>query len=667
MVRAMVTLAARMDQEDERRFVGRTRELALVDDVLAGRSAAHVLVVHGPGGIGKSTLLRQVRRQAERAGWATRALDGRDGLPTSSELEERIAAPGGDERGRLVLLDTYERISSLGPQLRAHVLPALPDRSLVVIAQRGDPDPGWLQGGWENVTRAVPLAPVSPAEARELMARDGLTDPEASAALLAWAAGSPLALTLGAEALQGHEPWRVLDDRPALADVLVRRLTEAELDPSHLDVVTVAAIARRTDATMLADVLPGVDGAQAETWLRGRTFAAPLGRWVTLHDLVRTALRTQARAENAEREHELRRRVAEHLYHRATAGEPGLMPDLAELVDNPAIRWGIPGEGPPGLRPDDATTADLEACAALVHHRGRGDWWDWTLALVRAMPRAIAVARDEQNAIAGLSIVVSAQDAPAAVERDPLLGPWLAHARAHTQDANALLWRDSLDLTSSHGDIGSRVLTVTNTAALLRSRVPNPRLSYLPIDPVNPAAVDFARVIGAQHIPELDVTFDGRVQQCHVLDHGPGGMLANHRATVYAELGLAAPAWDADPATAAGTTITVDTVKEALRNLDRPLELARSPLAHGQTVAERAESVRALVVAAAAGAFGATPAERLLHDVIVERYLGEPTTHERTAERLHVSRSTYFRHLGVAVDRLAEYALLARGDASPAA
>ena len=52
--------------------------------------------------------------------------------------------------------------------------------------------------------------------------------------------------------------------------------------------------------------------------------------------------------------------------------------------------------------------------------------------------------------------------------------------------------------------------------------------------------------------------------------------------------------------------------------------------------------------------------EQLLRDVIEQRYLGPQTTHELTAERLHVSRSTYFRHLGVAVDRMAEFAVLAR-------
>lgn len=657
----MSTLATRMDQEDERRFVGRARELALVDDVLAGRSAAHVLVVHGPGGIGKSSLLRQVRRHAERAGWETRAIDGREGVPTTSELEERL---GGEEtdRGRLVLLDTYERMTSLGPQLRGRVLPGLPDRSLIVIAQRGTPDPGWLQGGWERVTRSIRLAPVSGDEARTLLARDGVTDERTSSDLMAWADGSPLALTLGAAAARDRGAWGIggLDDHVELADLLVQRLTESELDPSHLDVITVAALARRTDAAMLADVLPGVDGAQAEAWLRSRTFAEGRSTWVTLHELVRTAVRAQARAERGERERELRRRITEHVYHRINAGEAGLLPDLAELVDTEALRWAIPGEGPAGLRIEDADFDDLQDVPALVTHRGVGEWLEATTALVRALPRCIVVARDDDDQLCGVCIAIAARDAPAAVERDPMLKGWLAHARVHQPNGNALLWRDSLDLTEAHGTSDSRVLPLLNTAAIQRSGLPNPRLSYLPIDPANLAAVEFARNVGAIHAPELDVFYDGKVQECHILDHGPGGMFASYRAAVYAELGLAPPPVGSAAEGGASTEVTADTVKEALRTLDRPLELARSPLARGQTVAERAATVRDLLAAATEGAFGAGPAERLLHDVIVQRYLGPPTTHEQTAERLHVSRSTYFRHLGVAVDRVAAYALVAR-------
>lgn len=656
----MTTLAALMEQEDERRFVGRGRELKLIDEIVAGDGSTHVLIVRGPGGIGKSALLREARRRAERAGWATRSFDGRDGSLTASAVDHELLSTDPNQ-GLLLLLDTYERLTALGPLLRSSILPALPGRTAVLIAQRGAPDPGWLQGGWERLTREVELSPITGSEARDLLVRDGIEDTATTEALLSWAGGQPLALALGAEVLRDGGTWGEggLDDHPELADLLLRRLTDTEVDASHLDVITVASIARRVDAEMLTAVLPGVDGSVAEAWLGSRTFVEQLGAWMILHDLVRGAVRSRARHDRPDRERELRRRIAEHLYDRACAGEAGLMPDMADLVDNEGLRWGIPGEAA-GLRADEARAVDLEGATELGEKRGASTWWAATMALVREAPECVVMARDDEDTVCGLCIAVTPLNAPPAAERDIVLKGWLAHARATFPDGNVLVWRDSIDLTPAHGEKSSRVLAVMNTAAVMRSGLANPRWSYLPIDPANPAAVEFARIVDAQHLPELDVTFDDLVYQCHLLDHGPGGMLAAHRASVYHELGLKPPPPGADADQGASTEITAETVKDALRNLDRPLELARSPLAHGQTVSERAAGVRALVAAATEGAFGATQAERLLHDVIAERYLSAPTTHEQVADRLHVSRSTYFRHLGAAVDRVADFALLAR-------
>lgn len=57
-----------LDDARRRTFVGRRRELASFDDVLLGRSARRVLLVHGPGGIGKTTLLLEYRTRARAKG-----------------------------------------------------------------------------------------------------------------------------------------------------------------------------------------------------------------------------------------------------------------------------------------------------------------------------------------------------------------------------------------------------------------------------------------------------------------------------------------------------------------------------------------------------------------------------------------------------------------------
>ena len=56
--------------------------------------------------------------------------------------------------------------------------------------------PDWFRDGWEHVCADVPLPPLPPDEARELLASWGVTDGAVVDRLVDWARGSPLALTL---------------------------------------------------------------------------------------------------------------------------------------------------------------------------------------------------------------------------------------------------------------------------------------------------------------------------------------------------------------------------------------------------------------------------------------------------------------------------------------
>jgi hypothetical protein len=99
----------------------------------------------------------------------------------------------------------------------------------------------------------------------------------------------------------------------------------------------------------------------------------------------------------------------------------------------------------------------------------------------------------------------------------------------------------------------------------------------------------------------------------------------------------------------------VETVREALKNFRVPRELARSPLATGSTVQERAESVRKQVWQAADEAFGDSETEKLLRSVLIVGYLEPLRSHEEAASKLCLSRAAYFRRLRTSVERLAEH------------
>jgi hypothetical protein len=632
--------------------VGRRAELAQIDQLFVEDPPASVVLVHGPGGIGKSALLREIARRGREAGWSPVLVEGRDLPPVPDAIEEALEPARKFDRP-LVLIDTYERMTALGGHLRRTVLPTLPEHTIVVIAGRRGPERGWFEAGWETLTREMELAPLSPDEAAELLRSHGLGESNRTGELVSWAGGSPLALTLAADTA-GDPAWVGVTGGEVLR-ALVRRLAESEIDGLHRDVLGVACIARVTTADLLKDVLPDVDPAEAMAWLESRTFAEPLGGGLTLHELVRRALRADMQKAEPERERELRRRIADSLYTRAVAGRPLLTVDLADLVGTPEIRAFYGWEGSVRNRVDAVRDGDAEQVALLLGALDATPWWQLTRPFFDQAPGTVAIARDPGDAICGFAISVTPGGAPPLAHEDRVLGAWLAHAAEHVPDGNAILWRDAVDFTR---DPHSGIQAMINMAGVLRSGLANPRYAYLPIDSDREDAKAFSQAIGALHVEELDMEWaTGRRRECHVLDHGEGGLLGAQRDVIYLELGLAPPgAWDPAPQDEPAATVTdPEVVRDALRNLRLPHALAQSPLAEGEGVEERAESVRALLQDAGQRAFGDTENERLLQRVLVRGYLDPAPSHEQAADELNLSRAAYFRRLKLASERLAEF------------
>src|SRR4051812_13583788 len=103
------SFAEHLAATDARRFVGRVAELEKLEDLLAPEPARRVVFVHGPGGIGKSTLLRELARRATVRGFDVVLADARDLDPVPGELEEAIEPAYASTRP-LLILDTWERM-----------------------------------------------------------------------------------------------------------------------------------------------------------------------------------------------------------------------------------------------------------------------------------------------------------------------------------------------------------------------------------------------------------------------------------------------------------------------------------------------------------------------------------------------------------------------------
>lgn len=117
-------LARRLAAARADALVGREPERAVLDRMLSGAADAPLVAyVHGPGGIGKSSLLRYAGRQAELTGRGVVHVDARFLDVDPCRLEEATAL-ACSEPGTVLLLDSFEQCQPLEPWLRDTFLPS---------------------------------------------------------------------------------------------------------------------------------------------------------------------------------------------------------------------------------------------------------------------------------------------------------------------------------------------------------------------------------------------------------------------------------------------------------------------------------------------------------------------------------------------------------------
>jgi hypothetical protein len=184
-------LANRLTQARRQRFVGRSAELELFRAALSRDAPDFApLHLHGPGGMGKTILLREFAHIATEAGRASVTLDGRHlnaslpGFLTALQLaldlppETTPQAALANTPDLILLLDTYELLSTLDGWLREQFLPDLPERTIVIIAGRQPLPAAWRTGGWAELTRIISLRNLRPDESAAYLYGQGVPKDE---------------------------------------------------------------------------------------------------------------------------------------------------------------------------------------------------------------------------------------------------------------------------------------------------------------------------------------------------------------------------------------------------------------------------------------------------------------------------------------------------------
>src|SRR5687768_153647 len=172
----MTRLKDILQQQRKKNFVGRQKEIAFFEQLLKGSEPSiHLLYICGPGGQGKTTLLKQFADLCKESLVPFIQLDCRyiEPHPDSFKQAFQAASPFADNsnwmasmdahEGNIVLLiDTYEKLKPLDDWLRMEFLPELPGNVITVISGRSHLSTNWkTDPGWQSITKVFALQELS--------------------------------------------------------------------------------------------------------------------------------------------------------------------------------------------------------------------------------------------------------------------------------------------------------------------------------------------------------------------------------------------------------------------------------------------------------------------------------------------------------------------------
>jgi hypothetical protein len=681
-------LGDRLRAARQRQFVGREQEKSLFLDALRSSEPRFaVLYVYGPGGVGKTTLLKEFARLADAEDVASVYLDAHNiEASTESFVASMRAAMGigpGDNPveaaarfGRFVLMvDTYEVLVPLDGWLRETFLPELPENATVVFGSRQPPSPAWRSDeGWQSLLRVAPLRNLSPDESRDYLRRRNIPEGK-HAEVLNFTHGHPLALSLVADvfAQRGDVPFTP-EVAPDVVRTLLEQLVQKVPGPAHRSALEACALVRLTTEELLAEMLHLPEARDLFDWLRGLSFIESGSLGIFPHDLAREALMADLRWRNPAWYNELHRRARSFYTERVLQSHgPDQQRHLFDLIflhrENAMVRPFMEWQESGTLLPGVALDEDMPAVLAMVRHFEG----DESAALVerwrRLQPGGLLVYRDPDGVPTGMLMLLSLGEAAQEdIEADPAASAaWrylqrAAPLRAGEAATHFRFWMARDTYQDVSGVQSVILLNIVRHYLMTRGLV----FTFYPV-----ADPDFWAPLCAygeiERLPECDYEVGGK--SYGVFGHNwrnqpPAAwlaMLADKETAVGAD--AIAPPKKPAPLVVLSEQEFAAAVRDALRDLTRPVALRANTLLQSRLVTERAgadagaaERVTALqaAVRAAAERIQGSSKDEKLYRALYRTYIQPADTQERAAELLDMPFSTYRRHLKMAIERAAE-------------
>lgn len=668
------------------RFVGRDAELELIGQSLAAESPpVSVFIVHGPGGVGKTTLLERARVLAASHGVDSLRLDARDIEPTPDGVLRALGAalglPAADaalhaviERWssagrRMLVIDTFEHLAHLEAWLRQALFAEFPEQSIALIASRTNPDPAWTTDPlWREGARVLSLRNLTRDEGRRYLRARAVAARHHERALdLSY--GHPLALTMLADIIEAT------GDVPETLDTdIVRRLAERFTAQAPTDLhrraLEVSAHARITTEALLADAADPGRARELFEWLASLSFieASPAGLFP--HDLVRDAIDGELYWRHRQRYLEVHQAVRGHLLGQImvdVSRAPMAVFDLLFLHRRvPLMQRFVDFHALGSAYFERMRPFDLPALRALIDaelsapQRARLERW------LEHPAAAVWLARPAPSLVTGVTLTIDLARLSAAERAaDPVAqAVWRALPRAappRDGDMQALA-RWTVPVGGQRTP--SSALNALQMAQFFQW-ITLPRLGAFVIAVEWPDHwLQFMDYIGFRRMAECDLDVDGVALGCYLHDWRAEPLpqwLARMGAR---EVGSVTAAEEPQRTPGNLLRLTRDdfdrAVRDALRMTAERVPLKSSPLLSTACVAavrlddEPGETALRRLLHEAAESLRERPREQKFWRALEATYFRPAGTQELAAERLGLPFGTYRYQLAIGVERIAD-------------
>ncbi|MCX4993600.1 ATP-binding protein [Streptomyces sp. NBC_00568] len=667
------TLAAGRDQA----FVGRQAELSLFKAALAGDARAFpVHYLHGPGGIGKSTLLRRFVRESRQAGREVIEVDGRTVPPTPEGFLE-AAGKAVSTPDVVLLVDTFERCQGLEGWLWERFLPRLPVGAIVVVAGRLAPDPRLISDpGWDGLLQVTSLRNLIPRDAAAFLATRGVPL-HTHEQLLSFTGGNPLALTLAA-ALSMKDATTTTNWKPS-QDAISTMLPQLIGDtPSlrHRKALEICAHAHVTSESLLRALMTD-DAPELFAWLRAQPFVETTAAGVFPHDAVREALEADLRWRDPEGFAAMHEQMRHYFLAQLRAAPKTKMlratgaliylyradRRMSEFNDWREVGQVEEQTYDPTMREkilELAVAAEGEQSASIAAY-----WLD-------RQPEAFHVYRSTRTAEVVAFFAWLRLEQPEGTDIDPIVSAAWRHARAagpprpgeHLGLARFSVYPEAYQLPSAP----MTHMQWRATGEMIRAD----RLAWSHV--VMRDNGNWNSHLGDINMVPVDETPEVAGHRYALFCHDWRAQPADPWLQEKTAAMLAGSSMEQAPVSGSGEVVVLSrpefdvAVREALRTLRDTEALSNNPLTRSRIVLESDRDLSQILEQAAETLRNERGGEKRHRAVTVTHFRGSPTQ-EAAAERLGLPYSTYRRHLASAIERISD--LLwhheLRGEALPSA